>query len=321
MKGWGSQSASKKTVYAALAGNVLVAVTKFGAAAVTGSSSMLSEGIHSLVDCGNELLLLYGYHQSTRAPDASHPLGYGRELYFWSFMVALMLFAVGAGASVYEGIMHIRTPEQLQRVEVNYIVLAISLIFEGVSWWTALRLFRARKGTRSYWQAVRESKDPPAFMVLFEDTAAIIGIVIAALGVFSADMLEMPELDGLASVLIGVVLGVAALLVARESKDLLIGEQASAAISRSIIELARTEPGVENASGAFMVHLAPDQILAALNLEFDDDLRTPEIELGVVSLERRIREKHPEVVALFVKPKAWERRSCRDGDFSASGPA
>jgi cation diffusion facilitator family transporter len=309
MKGGDSRSASKKTVYAALAGNVLVTITKFVAAAVTGSSSMLSEGVHSLVDSGNELLLLYGYRRSARGPDPTHPLGYGRELYFWSFMVALMLFAVGAGASIYEGIMHIRAPEPIAHAEVNYIVLALSLVFEGVSWSTALRLFRARKGSRSYWRAVRESKDPPAFMVLLEDTAAIIGIAIAALGIFSADRLNMPELDGLASILIGVVLAVTALLVARESKELLIGEQANVRISNSIVELARSEPGVEKASGAFIVHLAPDQILAALNLEFDDDLRTTDIERSVVAIERRIRDKHPEVVALFVKPKAWEKHS------------
>ncbi|SKA06335.1 cation diffusion facilitator family transporter [Enhydrobacter aerosaccus] len=304
MKSRDRRSASKMTVYAALAGNILVAITKFGAATFTGSSSMLSEGMHSLVDSGNELLLLYGYRASARKPDPSHPLGYGRELYFWSFMVALMLFAVGAGASIYEGVMHMREPEPIEHAEVNYVVLALSLVFEGASWWTALRLFRERKGTRNYWQAVHESKDPPAFMVLFEDTAAIIGIVIAAIGVFSADQLNIPELDGLASILIGIVLAVAALILARESKELLISEQASKRISNSIIELAASEPGVERATGVFTVHLAPDEILAALNLEFDDELKTPDIEQSVVSLERRIRDKHPEVVALFVKPKA-----------------
>lgn len=309
MRGDEAGSASKKAVYAALVGNVLVAATKFAAAAVTGSASMLSEGVHSLVDTGNEVLLLYGYRRSAREPDPSHPLGYGRELYFWSFMVALLLFAVGAGASIYEGIRHIREPQRLDHVAVNYVVLALSLAFEGTSWWIALRNFRIKKGTRSYWRAVRESKDPPAFMVLFEDTAALVGIAIAAAGIFTAERMDMPELDGVASVLIGVVLAVVAFILARESKELLIGERASERIGNSIRELAHSEPGVEAASGVFTVHLAPDQIVAALNLEFDDDLQTPRIERSVVSLERRVREKHPEVVALFVKPKASPKRA------------
>ncbi|WIM11103.1 MAG: hypothetical protein OJF58_002060 [Enhydrobacter sp.] len=175
---------SKTAVYAALAGNLLVALTKFVAAAVTGSSSMLSEGMHSLVDTGNEGLLLYGYRRSARRPDPTHPLGYGRELYFWSFMVALLLFTAGAGASIYEGIMHIRSPEPITHVAVNYVVLALSFLFEATSWWVAFRNFRVTVDGRGYWQAVRDSKDPPAFMVLFEDTAALIGLVIAGAGVF-----------------------------------------------------------------------------------------------------------------------------------------
>jgi len=295
---------SKKAVYAALLGNILVAVTKFVAALISGSSSMMSESVHSLVDTGNQALLLYGYRRSARAPDASHPLGYGRELYFWSFMVAVMLFTAGAGVSFYEGIIHIRSARPIEYVTINYVVLAISFVFEASSWWVALGIFRKRKGPRTYWRAVRDSKDPPAFMVLFEDSAALIGIAIAAAGIFAADRTGIPELDGVASLLIGVVLGIAALLVARESKGLLIGEQASNRIVDSIAELARSEPGVEGANGIFTVHLAPSQIVAALGLEFRDELTTPQIEQAVESLERRVRDKHPDVVALFVKPKA-----------------
>lgn len=299
--------ASKTAVYAALAGNLLVALTKFAAASVTGSSSMLSEGVHSVVDSGNEILLLYGYRRSARAPDPSHPLGYGRELYFWSFMVALLLFTVGAGASIYEGIAHIRSPETMTNVVVNYVVLGLSFLFEAGSWWVALKNFRMTIGDRSYWQAVRESKNPPAFMVLFEDTAAMIGIAVAAAGILSADVFGIPEFDGIASILIGLVLAVAAFLVARECKELLIGERASARIRESISSLAHSQPGVEGAGDMFTVHLAPDQIVAALNLEFDDDLRTPQIEHSVMSLERRVRDRHPEIVALFVKPKASDK--------------
>jgi cation diffusion facilitator family transporter len=299
-----SEPESKKAVYAALLGNVLVAITKFVAALLSGSSSMMSESVHSLVDTGNQALLLYGYRRAARAPDAAHPLGYGRELYFWSFMVAVLLFTAGAGVSFYEGIIHIRTARPIEFVTVNYVVLALSFVFEASSWWVALGIFRRRKGARSYWRAVRDSKDPPAFMVLFEDSAALIGIAIAAAGIFAADRTGIPELDGVASLLIGVVLGIAALLVARESKGLLIGERASDRIVNSIAELARSEPGVEGTSGIFTVHLAPAQIVAALGLEFRDELSTPQIERAVESLERRVRDKHPEVVALFVKPKA-----------------
>ena len=214
---------SKTVVCAALAGNVLVAVTKFAAAAYTGSSSMLSEGVHSLVDFGNEVLLLYGYRRAARRPDRRHPLGYGRELYFWSFVVALLLFALGAGVSVYEGVSHILTPEPITNAGVNYIVLGVSLAFEGVSWWVALGSFRAVKGAKSYWQAVRDSKDPPSFMVLLEDTAALIGIAIAAAGVYGADRFQLPALDGVASIAIGAVLAVTAFILARETKALLIG--------------------------------------------------------------------------------------------------
>jgi cation diffusion facilitator family transporter len=295
---------SRKAVHAALLGNILVAITKFVAAFLSGSSSMMSEGLHSLVDTGNQALLLYGYRSSKREPDRQHPLGYGRELYFWSFMVAVLLFTLGAGASVYEGVNHIRHPRPIEYVTVNYVVLALSFVFEACSWWVALGIFRKRKGSRSYWRAVRDSKDPPAFMVLFEDSAALIGIAIAAAGIFAADRTGISELDGVASVLIGAVLAVAAVLVARESKGLLIGERASDRVAQSIADLARSEPGVERASRILTIHLAPEQIVAALDLEFADELKTPQIERSVQALEQHVRDKHPEVVALFVKPKA-----------------
>jgi cation diffusion facilitator family transporter len=298
---------SKKVVYAALAGNLLVAVTKFIAAAVTGSSSMLSEAVHSLVDTGNEALLLYGYFRSSRKPDVTHPLGYGRELYFWSFIVALLLFAFGAGVSFYEGISHVLNPSAITDVKVNYIVLALSAVFEGASWWVALKRFGKLKGRRGYWEAVRDSKDPPSFMVLFEDTAALIGIAIAALGNYLSGRLGIPELDGVASILIGIVLGIAATVLARENKALLIGERASDEVINSILSLAISEPSVDGANNVFAVHLAPDQILAALSLEFADELRTTQIETAVIQLEEKIRKKHPEVIALFVKPQT--RRS------------
>lgn len=294
---------SKRVVYAALIGNLLVAATKFVAAAVTGSSSMLSEAVHSLVDTGNEALLLYGYFRAGRRPDETHPLGYGRELYFWSFIVSLLLFAIGAGVSIYEGIDHIIEPNPISNPAVNYIVLALSAIFEGASWWIALKRFGKLKGRRGYWETVRDSKDPPSFMVLFEDTAALIGIAIAAAGNFAVQYWDISWVDGAASILIGVVLAIAATVLARENKALLIGERASDDVINSILSLAISEQSVDGANNVFALHLAPDQILVALSLEFSDELRTPQIEAAVVRLEERIRAKHPEVIALFIKPQ------------------
>jgi cation diffusion facilitator family transporter len=264
---------------------------------------MLSEGVHSLVDTLNEVLLLYGLRRAGRGPDSLHPLGYGRELYFWSFIVAVLLFALGAGVSVYQGVLRVRTPAPIENVTVNYVVLAFSFVFEAVSWRISQRSFREAKGAMGYWEAVRKSKDPPSFIVLFEDTAALVGIVIAALGTYVADQLNMPVFDGISSILIGLVLGGTAALLARESKGLLIGERADPEFAASIEDLAAHEPGVVAANGILTVHLAPDQIVVALSLEFEDTLRTPEIEASVARIERLVRDRYPQVVALFVKPQ------------------
>lgn len=303
MNGSSETAASKKVIYAAIAGNLLIAVTKFAAAIFTSSSSMLSEAVHSLVDTGNGGLLLYGYQRSLREPDDKHPLGYGRELYFWSFIVAILVFAIGASVSIYQGVNHIINPVLIENVGVNYFVLALSAVFEGGSWWVAWKRFGKLRGRRSYWQTFVESRDPPSFMVLFEDTAALIGIAVAALGIFAAVELNMPVLDGVGSVTIGLILAVTAFFLARESKELIIGERASDEFVISIMALSEQVCGVNSASSALTVHLAPDQIVVALSLEFDDELRTPEIESRVVTLERLISEKHPEVVSLFVKPQ------------------
>jgi cation diffusion facilitator family transporter len=316
-----ANSSSKTVVYAALIGNVLVALTKAGAAFWTGSSAMLSEAIHSFADTGNEILLLYGIHRASRPPDAAHPLGHGRELYFWSFIVALLIFSIGAGVSIYEGITHIRHPEPIEDPFVNYIVLGASFLFEGVSWCVALKTFRAAKGELGYFEAIRRSKDPPTFITLFEDTAALAGILIAAAGIAGAATLDMPILDGVASILIGLVLTATSALLARESKSLLIGERADAALGRSILAIADAEPSVSHANGVLTVQMAPQQIVAALSLEFADELRAPEIEDKVIAIERKVRAAHPEVVTLFVKPQTHKTfqvgRQTRFGDAPA----
>jgi cation diffusion facilitator family transporter len=302
-----SRSSSRTYIYVALGANVLVAAIKFAAAAWTGSSAMFSEGIHSVVDMGNELLLLYGLHRSAARPDHEHPLGYGREVYFWSFAVALLVFAVGAGASLLEGITRVMDPQPIQNVGANYIVLVISAVIDGSSWWFTLRTFKAQKSFSEIFTAVHRSKDPPAFIVLFEDSAAIIGLVIAFIGIFLSIRLQSPVLDGVASILIGLVLAVTAALLARETKSLLIGERADQRIVDAIMQIASSVKGVNCANGVLTVHLAPRQIVASISIEFAAGLKTAEIEAAVSELERRIRLKHPAVVALFVKPQSPER--------------
>jgi cation diffusion facilitator family transporter len=294
---------STPAVYAALAGNLLVAATKTIAAVVGGSSAMLSEAVHSFVDSGNEVLLLYGIHRAARRPDREHPVGYGRELYFWSFIVALLVFALGAGVSLYQGVAHVRRPEVPGNPRLSYIVLGLAFLFEGGSWMISLRQFNAGRGSQGVLEAVRRSKDPPTFMVLLEDSAALIGILVAAAGIFAATRLDMPAADGAASVLIGLLLAGVAVVLARESKSLLIGERADRAMSEAILRLAGEVEGVRRANGVLTVQLAPDQIVAALSLEFADELTTPALEQTVVEIERRVRRDHPEVVNLFVKPQ------------------
>ncbi len=295
---------SSFVVWAALAGNLAIAVVKFVAAAVSGSSAMLSEAVHSLVDTGNEVLLLYGLRRSARPADDRHPLGYGRELYFWSFVVALMIFAVGAGVSIYEGVARLRHPHAIESPRLVFIVLAVSAVFEGSSWFVAFRGFRAKAGGKSFWAAFRASKDPPTFMVLFEDSAALAGLAVAAAGAGLALATGEPRWDGAASLVIGAILGVVAVLLARESKALLIGERADPDLSAAIRDCAARVDGVEAVNAVVTIQLAPDQVVVNLSLDFADDLTTAGIETAVVDLERYIRADHPEVAALFVKPQA-----------------
>jgi len=299
-----AQASSKFAVYAALIGNLLVAITKGIAAAWTGSSSMLSEAVHSLVDTGNEVLLLYGMHRASQPPDAAHPLGYGRELYFWSFVVALLIFALGAVVSIFQGIGHVREPEPINDAVVNYVVLALAFLFEGTSWAVSLRQFRAAKGELGFFEAFRRSKDPPSFMVLFEDSAALIGIALAALGTFASASLGWPVMDGVASILIGVVLALTSMLLARESKSLLIGERADRGLGNDIVRIAAAQPGIDSVNGVLTTQLAPDQIVVALSADFADALSARDVENIVLDIEREVAARYPEVVTLFVKPQS-----------------
>ena len=239
---------SKKVIYAALAGNTLIAITKLAASAITGSSAMLSEGIHSVVDTGNQGLLLLGLRKAARKADSHHPLGYGKEIYFWSFVVAVLIFGVGAGVSLYQGIEHLRHPVPVTRPGINYLVLALAFVFEGGAWLFAVREFGRAKGRLSYLQAVRESKNPTTFVVLFEDTAAMAGIVVAFIGIWLGNLTGLVWLDGAASVIIGLILAVTAWMLAKETKDLLIGESASPECEAAIGKLAGSLPGVVEAA-------------------------------------------------------------------------
>jgi cation diffusion facilitator family transporter len=297
-----AEHSSRTAVIAALIGNLLIAVTKGIAAAISGSSAMLSEAVHSVVDSSNEVLLLYGQHRAGKPPDRTHPLGYGRGIYFWSFVVALLIFALGAGVSIYEGVIHIRAPEPMRDPLVNYAVYAASALFEGISWYFGWSAFKRVRGNRTIFAAVEASKDPPSFMVLFEDSAALVGLAIAAIATALSLHFDAPWMDGAGSILIGLVLAAVAVLLARESKALLIGERARPELSDSIREIARTEPGVLSVSGILTSQLSPDQVIANVGVEFADDLRTGDIERVIGHLETELRKKHPDLFRVFVRP-------------------
>jgi cation diffusion facilitator family transporter len=315
------RSASNKTVWAAVIGNLLVAITKIVAAGFSGSSAMVSEAVHSIVDTGNEILLLYGMRRSRRRPDAEHPFGYGRELYFWSFIVALLLFGLGCIASIVEGIDHIRHPHPVEHPNLIYIVLVLSLLFEGSSWLIAQRGFRPSVGRDGYLAAIRASKDPPQFVVLLEDTAALIGIGIVFIGTWASIRWHEPRIDGIASLAIGVLLGGVSVLLAHESKALLIGERADAKLQDDVFAIARATAGVVSPNGIVSAQLAPDQVVVALSVQFEDRLTTPEIENIVVEMEEQIRRIQPQVLVLYVKPQSPDAFAAAHNRIRGKGTA
>ncbi len=308
------RSDNKIVVVLALCGNLAIAASKFVAASLTGSTAMASEGIHSLADTANELLLLYGIRRAERPADLRHPFGHGREAYFWSFIVALLIFAIGAGVSFYQGVSHLYAPHPLGNLRAVYVVIAVSFVFEGISWWAALSRIRRTKGDLGYYEAVRSSKDPTLFTVLFEDSAALLGLVAALVGTVLADVTGRPEFDAAASLAIALVLCATSFLLARETKALLIGEPAHSTLQRSILAIAAADPAIANANGVITVQLGPNHVFVAMSAEFEDRLKTPEIESCVERIEAAIRTEHPEIVALFVKPQTrtvWQARRDR----------
>lgn len=288
-------------VYGALAGNVAIALTKFAAAFFSGSSAMMSEGIHSLVDSGNQLLLLFGIRRSHRAADREHPFGHGKELYFWSLLVAILLFGIGGGMSVYEGIAHVLDPHPIENVVINYVVLVIAFGIEFAAWSVALRELRSTTGEPRVRHAFRQSRDPSVLAVLFEDTAAMLGLAIAFVGILLSSLLNAPVIDGAASILIGLVLAGAAVLLARESRDLLLGQAARRAVVDDIAATVAADPDVERAAPPLTMHLAPREILVNLDVGFRPGLGTEQIVAAVDRLEAEIRRRQPEVRRIYIE--------------------
>ena len=286
----------------ALAANLLIAGSKFVAAAMTGSSAMLTEGVHSVVDSTNQLLLMWGRHAAKKPPDKLHPFGYGRELYFWSFVVAVLVFSLGAGVSVYEGIVHIMNPEPAVSPLIAYAVLLIAFLLEGWSTVEAYRDFKKSKGDLGWFEAIRQSKDPPAFIVLLENGAAMAGIIAAALGLLLSQLTHDPFFDGAASVVIGVILGFTAALLAYESKGLLIGEAADPELVRGLRELASGKPGVVGVGHVLTIHSAPDMITAMINVDFENSISAADVERIVCDVELEAHKRWPHVRRLFIRP-------------------
>jgi cation diffusion facilitator family transporter len=292
-----------RTLLIAFGANLGIAVSKFFAAWITGSSAMLTEGVHSVVDSTNQLLLIWGRRQSRKPADELHPFGYGRELYFWSFVVAVLVFALGAGVSVYEGFVHIMAPEHAVSPIIAYGVLLIAFLLEGGSTWSAFKEFREAKGDLGWFQAVLRSKDPPAFIVLLENGAAMAGIVAAAIGLFLAQITGNPFFDGAASIVIGTILGLTAALLAIESKALLIGEAADPELVAGLRGAAERKEGVTGVGQVLTVHSSPDQITAMMSVDFDDHVSAATVERIVCEIEGEVARRWPMVKRLYIRPE------------------
>ena len=301
-------ASSKKVILAALIGNSLIAVTKFIAASMTGSSAMFSEGVHSLVDSGNQGLLLYGLKASKKPADREFPFGHGKEIYFWSFIVAILIFAVGAGISIYEGVHHILHPEEISSPIINYIVLGLAIIFESGALYIAVKEFDKARGKMSYLTAVKRGKDPSLFVVLFEDSAAMLGLFIALAGVTLTQITGQLWWDGVASVAIGVILAGTAFWLAIETKSLLIGEGADQETVDSIKTLASTHSEVESVNEILTLHMGPEFILANISIEFKRGLKTGRIEEITNNLDKAIKEKHPHIKRIFIEAETQKEK-------------
>ncbi|MEI6726772.1 MAG: cation diffusion facilitator family transporter [Actinomycetes bacterium] len=312
---------SKKAVVAAIIGNVAIAAIKFAAAGITGSSAMISEGIHSLVDTGNGGLLYHGLNRGARPADEHHPFGHGMEVYFWSLIVAVSIFGIGGGMSIYEGINHIRHPITLHNPTLNYVVLALAVVFESLSFSVAWRAFRGTRGGRRTLSAIHHGKDPSLFTVLFEDTAALLGLAVAFLGVFLSHQLDLPVLDGLASVVIGCILVSAAMWLAYESRSLLVGEAADPEMVADLRRIVLADPAVIGLGVVLTMHLGPEDVLLNIEVQFTPGLPAEEIHAAVHRIEEAINGPYPEVSRIFIEVEALRGASPGDVDGVDGGTA
>lgn len=300
-----SSPSSSRAIIAALIGNSLIAISKFIAASYTGSSAMFSEGVHSVVDSGNQLLLLYGVKRSKKPADSNHPFGYGKELYFWSFVVAILIFGLGAGICFYEGIHKISSPQPVTNPIINYTVLGLAIIIEGWTCWVAATEFKKSKGDLGWVKAIRRSKDPALFTVLFEDTAALLGLFVALITLTLSEYLNLPVLDAVASLIISFILAVTAGLLAFECKGLLTGEGAGEEVVKGINQIIDESQGIKHVNEVLTLHLGPEDILLNVSLDFEDDLSSGEVEEAISALESRIKQMFPEIRRVFIEAQGW----------------
>jgi cation diffusion facilitator family transporter len=306
-------SGSKAVILAALIGNMLISITKFVAASITGSSAMLSEGIHSLVDTGNQLLLLYGLKRAAKPADEAFPFGYGKEIYFWSFVVAILIFALGGGFSIYEGIRHLQHPEPITNANVIYLVLGLALLFEGAAWYFAFREFSRVKGRWGYLEAIQRAKDPSIFVVLFEDSAAMLGLVVAFIGVLLSEITGILIFDGLASVIIGLILIGTSIWLAYETKGLLIGESANQSVIKGIRDTLRGRENIDHVNEILTMHMGPDFILANISVDFDNSISAQQVEADIAAIDRSIKQAYPQIKRVFIEAESRSNRYPPDG--------
>lgn len=297
---------SNKSIYSALIANLLIAVTKFTSGGFTNSSSMISEGVHSVVDTVNQVLLLYGLKRSRKPANSKRPFGYGKELYFWSFIVSILIFGLGGGISIYTGVLHIIAPEPLTNPTWNYIVLGLSILFEGTSLVIAIKEFNAIRGKDTFWGAIVKSKDPSSFVVLFEDSAAVIGLMIVAVFMVIEHQYNLPVLDGVASVLVGVLLVFASLILARESHSLLMGEGIAPQTQQKIKQLAEKDPAVDKVLNILSTYQAPEEVLLMLIIDFHSDLETDEITRAIDRIRDSVKKEFRLARFVIIQPDEYE---------------
>jgi cation diffusion facilitator family transporter len=299
-----ASAGSTRVVLIAFGGNALIAVSKLTAAAITGSSAMFAEGVHSIVDSGNQLLLLYGIKRSARPADARHPFGYGMEVYFWSFVVAILLFSIGAGVSIYEGISKIQHPHPVESPHINFIVLVLALVFEGFAFYAAFKQMNTQRGSDTVLQYIRRSKDAPLVVVLLEDTGALLGLAVATAALAGALIFDIPALDGIASVIIGLMLAFAALVLFIETKGLLLGEAAAPQVQDGIKDILRANTTIIAINEVLTMHMGPEDVFCALSVDFSDTATSIQVEVVISDLERQIKQAFPEIKRVFIEAQS-----------------